>query len=306
MNLNKLQYFLTVYEEGSITNAAKKHFITQVSMTQQIKSLEEELGITLFVRDKKKKLVRTLASDYLYENSKKLLSSYSRILEDIKAYAKDHRQLLRIGINYYSLYEMLKKDTRQFEELFPNVHITFHFRPSNELITELDKDQLDIIVIWEQYVRDLGLFTLPAFTSRAAVLLPMEERLPEGFEFSYNQLAGKKAVFLTEELPYFRRTGLLEKLLYYLCEDSGMSRSDIIISDNINEALLLCSEQGIPILTFEDKLYKISIQGLYPIVLDHSLMEFEYCFAWKPKDEASIVSSFISYCKKNVDLRKPL
>ena len=50
MNLNKLQYFMSVYEEGSITAAAKKHFVSQVAMSQQIMSLEEELGIKLFLR----------------------------------------------------------------------------------------------------------------------------------------------------------------------------------------------------------------------------------------------------------------
>ena len=50
MNLNKLQYFMSVYEEGSITAAAKKHFVSQVAMSQQIMSLEEELGIKLFIR----------------------------------------------------------------------------------------------------------------------------------------------------------------------------------------------------------------------------------------------------------------
>ena len=52
INTNKLQYFISVYEEGSITAAAKKHYVTQVAMSQQIASLEEELGIKLFLRKK--------------------------------------------------------------------------------------------------------------------------------------------------------------------------------------------------------------------------------------------------------------
>ena len=43
---------MSVYEEGSITAAAKKHFVSQVAMSQQIMSLEEELGIKLFLREK--------------------------------------------------------------------------------------------------------------------------------------------------------------------------------------------------------------------------------------------------------------
>ncbi len=48
MTLKQLQYIVTVAEEGNITNAAKKLFIAQPSLTSAIRELENEYNITIF------------------------------------------------------------------------------------------------------------------------------------------------------------------------------------------------------------------------------------------------------------------
>ena len=53
MTLKQLQYIVTVAEEGNITNAAKKLFIAQPSLTSAIHELENEYNITIFSRSNK-------------------------------------------------------------------------------------------------------------------------------------------------------------------------------------------------------------------------------------------------------------
>ena len=50
MNLRQLQYFLTIADEGSFSRAAEKLLVAQPSLSQQIKSLEQELGGPLLER----------------------------------------------------------------------------------------------------------------------------------------------------------------------------------------------------------------------------------------------------------------
>ena len=50
MDFRQLLYFVTAVEEGSISAAARKLFLSQPPVTAQIKALEEELGCTLLVR----------------------------------------------------------------------------------------------------------------------------------------------------------------------------------------------------------------------------------------------------------------
>ena len=56
MELRVLRYFITIAEEGSISNAAEKLMITQPTLSRQLKDLEQELGEPLFIREHIKSL----------------------------------------------------------------------------------------------------------------------------------------------------------------------------------------------------------------------------------------------------------
>lgn len=293
MNTNKLEYFLTVYELGSMTAAARKHYISQVAMSQQIISLEEELGVKLFRREKKR-LVQTSAAHYFYQEASRILKEYNQVLENMRQYANDDKRVLRVGINYFSLYEVLKPCTSQFEREYEDISISFKFFPSNELISQLSKGFLDVILIWDRYAVNMGFATRQAFTSRAAVLVPKGHPLFGIEDFSYDLIQPQRVVMLVEELPYFSRTGRLEELLNQVYTHTCLRRSDIIISDNVNEAMLLALEEKLMVFTYEDKLYKIPQTEMRQFVLKQSFMECNYVYAWQKETSNPDVETFIS------------
>ena len=53
MDIRELRYFAAVYRERNLTEAAKRCFISQPSISAAITNLEAELGTTLFIRHKK-------------------------------------------------------------------------------------------------------------------------------------------------------------------------------------------------------------------------------------------------------------
>lgn len=74
MTLQQLKYIVTVAECGNITEAAEKLFIAQPSLTSAIHNIEEEMGITAFIRSNK--------GVELYKGQGETLLSYARqILE---------------------------------------------------------------------------------------------------------------------------------------------------------------------------------------------------------------------------------
>ncbi|MGO4996776.1 LysR family transcriptional regulator [Oribacterium sp. Sow4_G1_1] len=52
MDTKQIEYIIKIADEGSITRAAEKLFITQSALSQQLQKLEKELGAPLFVRNK--------------------------------------------------------------------------------------------------------------------------------------------------------------------------------------------------------------------------------------------------------------
>ena len=74
MLLRQIKYFCTIVEEGGFTEAAEKCFISQSAISQQIQSLEKELGVKLI--EKKEKIRRfslTHAGEYMYRHRTALL-----------------------------------------------------------------------------------------------------------------------------------------------------------------------------------------------------------------------------------------
>lgn len=87
MNFNKLRYVIVVAEERSITKAAKKLYISQPSLSQCIRSIEEDLGVDLFIRVKSS-ISLTQAGEAYIEWAKATLESAKQLqsrLEKIKA-----------------------------------------------------------------------------------------------------------------------------------------------------------------------------------------------------------------------------
>ena len=66
MNFNQLKYFVAIVEQGSFWAAALEEYISQSSLSKQIKALENELGVVLFKRSGNK-ITLTEAGQCFYE-----------------------------------------------------------------------------------------------------------------------------------------------------------------------------------------------------------------------------------------------
>ncbi len=83
MDIKRLKYFLTIAEEGSITGAAKKLYMFQPPLSQQLKLLEEELEVELFER-RNKKIYLTEAGRMLQNRAEQILELTESTLKEFK------------------------------------------------------------------------------------------------------------------------------------------------------------------------------------------------------------------------------
>lgn len=101
MDLHKMQYFKDVYELNSFTKAANKNFVYQSAVTQQIASIEKELGVLLFEREHGK-ITHTQAGNIFYQECRDILDEYEHVLEEIKNHSSHKVQIqkkLKIGFS---------------------------------------------------------------------------------------------------------------------------------------------------------------------------------------------------------------
>ncbi len=97
LNLNYLRIFLVVYRTRSMTLAAKQLHLTQSGVSQQIKSLEDTLGITLFDRINRK-IIPTDEAELLYQECSRRLDDLESTLSQISK--QDDELLGRVKIAY--------------------------------------------------------------------------------------------------------------------------------------------------------------------------------------------------------------
>mgnify|MGYP004643951547 FL=1 len=97
MDIKQLKYFTAVAEEGTISAAAKRLYVSQPPLSTQMQQLEKELGCKLFERGQKK-IRLTEAGKLLYERASLILDMEEVAVQDVKACSKAENVTVRIGI----------------------------------------------------------------------------------------------------------------------------------------------------------------------------------------------------------------
>ena len=118
--LKQIKYFLAVVDCNSFTEAAEQCFISQSAISQQISALEEDLGVQLIKREKRK-FSLTAAGEYLYQNGTALLEKAEELRRETIRIGQDDELQLRIG--YLIGYEgkELQDTIYEFTEDYPEV-----------------------------------------------------------------------------------------------------------------------------------------------------------------------------------------
>ena len=122
MLFRQMKYFISVVECSSFTEAAEQCYISQSAISQQIRSLEKELGVELIHRENRR-FTLTPAGKYFYEQSKGILNEVEDIRRETFRIGKDKELELKIGyLRCYSGQE-LHQAVAEFSRLYPEVSI---------------------------------------------------------------------------------------------------------------------------------------------------------------------------------------
>ena len=146
MDIRTLSYFVTIAEELNITKAAEKLCMSQPPLSNQMKSLEEELGTTLFIRGKRH-LQLTESGKLLYRHAKEILSLVDKTSEEVRAMAKGMHGKIAIGLVEGSAPIIAAEWIETFLMEHKNVQFTVVDGNSDELIQKLRSGLIDLAII---------------------------------------------------------------------------------------------------------------------------------------------------------------
>jgi len=186
MELRQLKYFIKAAELQNFTEASGALFITQSTLSQQIKQLEDELGIPLF--DRIAKRVR------LTEAGKIFLPYALKTVKDAsdgKIILKDLMNLntgsLTIGVTY-GLTDLLAKAIIQFSQKYPKVQLDIVFGTTKELLEKLERSDVDMMLSFSQQEKNGSYKTERLFSSCLALIVDSSHPLAEKKHVNIKQL----------------------------------------------------------------------------------------------------------------------
>ena len=148
MELRLLRYFLTVAKEQSFTKAAEQLHITQPTLSRQMTALEDELGITLFLRNGK----RTTLTDegiLLKRSALEILNLEEKTLKELKGKEDVVEGTITIGCGEFAAVETLARICKTYKEKYPLVQIALHTATADTVYEMMKKGLVDIALFLE-------------------------------------------------------------------------------------------------------------------------------------------------------------
>lgn len=213
MELHQLRYFVTVVREGTFTRAAERLYITQPSLSEQIRKLETELGSPLFQR-LGRRLALTSAGDALLPHAEKVVLE----VEEARSRVQEVRGLrlgrLSVGVLPSAGARLLPKFLAEFRVQHPGVEVVLREEDSSADLEQMVHDG----------VLDLAIVHLPARRPDLDAVLLVRDPLvmvvpPE------HPLGDRRSVLLAElaeERFVAMRPGHgLRHLLQRMCRQAG-------------------------------------------------------------------------------------
>lgn len=143
--LNQIRYFQAIVECKSFTEAAEQCHISQSAISQQMQSLEAELGFKLLNREKRK-ISLTPAGEYFYRKSLILVADYERIVRESTKIAFGKETALKIGVILTYGGEELQKTVSAFSKKYPDINIRITTASHDILKEKLENEELDILL----------------------------------------------------------------------------------------------------------------------------------------------------------------
>ncbi len=170
MNTKQMDYLIETAKTMNLSRAAENLFISQPSLSYQIKVIEEEVGFSIFER-LGKSIRLTPAGQDLVQSLERIRRELQFAIEQAQNMGKHYHSTIKIGFASRSALYYLPEAMQTFEKKHPQTLIIPDIQPLNDLITSFMTGDLDVILLPREEAEKLkGKRLLPLFTSHIYLL----------------------------------------------------------------------------------------------------------------------------------------
>ena len=205
MKLQQLRYLCEVARRDlSVSAAAEALFTSQPGVSKQIKGLEEELGIEIFVRNGKRLVSITEPGRAVIAIAERMLADAANLKRAGEDFAGEKIGTLTIATTHTQARYALPKAVAAFKRRYPKVQLFIHQGNPTQICEQVARGEADLCVATEHIAEHPGLVALPCYQWNRCIVVPAKHPLLKVAPLTLEAVA--KYPIVTYDFAYANRS----------------------------------------------------------------------------------------------------
>jgi DNA-binding transcriptional LysR family regulator len=291
MELRHLRYFKAVAEELNFTRAATRLRVAQSAVSSQIQDLENELGVVLLERSRRRVRV-TAAGQAFVEATERILRSVEEATRQARRIGHGEYGTLAIGFIGSWSHEWMPRVLKRFRGKYPEIEVTLtEIHPSQQLEALLART-LDVGLVGPIAGKPPAGLSLECFSEECLFVgMPNDHRLARLPKVSLTELRDEPFIFTAEKnSPNYR------SLISRMCERAGFAPRVVQEVDRARTGVQYVAA-GFGISIFAEHISRLPAPGVRFVPLSAPVQKMRYGIAWR-KGAEEVVARFVEYVKQ--------
>lgn len=191
MTLTQIHALLAVLDYGGFTEASKRLYTTQSAVSQAISALEEELGVNILIRERRKDIQLTPVGIRLLPHLRTIIGQTNAVKEIAEQEKQNPARTLHIGCFPSACACILPGIIRYFEQHHPNIKIIPYEENSSAIIDSLQSGGIDAGFV---HFPVNGMYCVPVYRDKFTVVVPEAHPLAAKATISVEELVGEPLI----------------------------------------------------------------------------------------------------------------
>jgi DNA-binding transcriptional LysR family regulator len=290
MELRHLHYFIAVAEELHFSRAAERLHISQPPLSQQIRDLEEELGVKLFERTKRQ-VHLTEAGNVFLERSYLVLAQLEQAIEATQRIGRGEVGRLAIGFVDSAMYTVLPEILRSFREQFPAVELRLHELTTAQQIQALYDKQIDVGIV-RSAISEPGLSVECLLSESLVLALPETHPLSAQTQVALSALADESFILFPAKMGL-----VFYEQMMTMCQQAGF-RPKVAQEAIQMQTIIGLVAAGLGIAIVPASLQNFHRSGVIYRPLQEQVSDTGLYLTWRQHDSSPLIGAFLSLTRK--------
>ncbi len=288
-----------VAEELHFARAAGRLGIAQPPLSQQIKALEQEIGVILLSRTKRRVALTAAGTVFLHE-ARKILGEVDQATHAAQRASRGEIGRLEVGFVSSTMYGKISSIFQLMRVRYPDVSLVLRELASAEQVEAINAYRLDIGIVRPPVAAAESLVTQVIRREPLVAVLPQTHRLARQMTIPMEALAGEPFLLVPRNMGI----GFYDQVMR-ICAEAGFSPKVAQEEARTVETIVSLIAAGMGVSIVPASLRSLRRSGVVYRSLKTPAPTIDLAVIWRPDDDAPAVRSFLDIIREVNSLRKP-